>query len=372
MAETTKIQWAESTWDPWRGCTKVSPGCLNCYAEALAQRNPEVFGGWGKGAVRATSKSWNHPIVWDRKAAQRRQEYDNRHDGTLRAAFKPETLPPPPPRPTVFPSKCDWLDDEVGPPRRAQFLSLMASTPNLVWLLLTKRPENFERLLRECIPYSALDATSNAGLAHWIEEWIGGKPPENVVIGTSVEDQTRMDERGPLLVKIPARLRFLSVEPLLGPVEIPQRLMCDECDGCGRPMPRHVNGCFDPWTGDDNCDGDRRVMPKIDWVIVGGESGPNARKCKLEWIGQVVSDCKIVKVPVFVKQMGSYCVSRNDVGFEGDTPAAWPMDTHHSDNEEPGEYQGKPIRILLRDRKGGDPTEWPAWYRVRETPPDLV
>lgn len=359
MAERTRIQWADSTWDPWRGCTKVSPGCKNCYAEALAKRNPEVFGGWGKGAQRVVSKSWTEPVAWNRKSAQARQEWRNRWNGTLRETFKPETLPPIPSRPKVFPSKCDWLDEEVGASLRGKFLELIRSTPDLLWLLLTKRPENFRPMLEACLPCASQIVDAGPSMYEWLREWIGGKAPGNVWCGTSVEDQERMNERVGKLLAIPSRLHFLSIEPLLDEVEIPWRSMCDECSSCGRPMPVGINGCFDPRTGDDDCDGDRLVVPKIGWVIVGGESGANARDCDVKWIESVVGQCSAAKVPAFVKQLGSRPYR------SWDNP---PGDTIPEIAATKGEAW------TLEDKKGGDPSEWPRCHglNVRQTPEDVA
>jgi protein gp37 len=311
MAERTKIQWADSTWDPWRGCTKVSPGCANCYAEKLALRNPAVFGGWGPGAPRVESKSWDEPLGWNRKAEQRRTEHDNRWDGTLRQAFKPESIPPPPRTPWVFPSKCDWLDEEVLREWLARFLALIRRTPNLNWLLLTKRPENWGKRLRDA--HAATDGPDRIAIA----EWLDGHPPANVWVGASVEDDTRAALRIPRLVDIPAVLRFLSVEPLLGPVNLAYAA-CNGTDAFG-------------------------TLPGIHWVIVGGESGPNARPCKVSWIHDVIAQCHRARVPVFVKQLGA----RPEV----EAPSG-------------GWFQPVPVR----HRMGGDPAEWPEALRVRETP----
>ena len=309
MGTKTNIQWADSTWSPWRGCTKVSPGCANCYAETLARRNPSVLGGWGRGAPRVLAKNWNEPAGWNRKATQRREEWENRWDGTLREAFDPQSIPDPPARPRVFPSLCDWLDPEVPAEWLARFLQLIHDTPSLNWLLLTKRPELWAERMRACI---ALAVASIPAL-----EWFNGGPPPNVFMGVSVEDQARANERIPLLLEIPAVMRWLSVEPLLGPVDF-----------------RAVPGF--------NRSGSAGVeILRSFWVVVGGESGKEARECHAGWIRRVVEQCRGSKVPVFVKQIGSNPV----------------------DDLENAVRWGK-----VRDPKGGDPLEWPFELRVRELP----
>jgi protein gp37 len=315
MAEVTKIEWASSTWDPWRGCTKVSPGCKNCYAEALAVRNPAVFGGWGPGAPRVESKSWEQPKAWNRKSAQRRKEHEHRWDGTLREAFKPESIPPAPERPKVFPSKCDWLDPEASTFLLGQFLHLIMDTQDLLWLLLTKRPGLFRTRLAEVLA----DKVNGPKWPAWdfVDGWLNGHAPRNVWIGTSVEDQQRAEERIPSLVEIPAAVRFLSVEPLLEPVNLPYAFF-DGGESFGR-------------------------FPGVDWVIIGGESGQDARPCHIEWIRSLVQDCRTAGVKCLVKQLGK------------------------SYHEEQGSQR---VRIFPEHSKGGDPAEWPAELRVREIPED--
>ena len=110
----------------------------------------------------------------------------------------------------------------------------------------------------------------------------------------------------------------------------------------------------------------RHGAPGIDWVIVGGESGPGARPCEIAWVRAIVKQCAAAGVPCFVKQLGATVVDRNDAGFDGDTPQSWPMDTAWSELD--SGYQGAPVRVLLDDRKGGEPHEWPEDLRVREMP----
>ena len=213
------------------------------------------------------------------------------------------------PRPRVFPSLCDWLDPEVPAEWLARFLQLIHDTPSLNWLLLTKRPELWAERMRACI---ALAVASIPAL-----EWFNGGPPPNVFMGVSVEDQARANERIPLLLEIPAVMRWLSVEPLLGPVDF-----------------RAVPGF--------NRSGSAGVeILRSFWVVVGGESGKEARECHAGWIRRVVEQCRGSKVPVFVKQIGSNPV----------------------DDLENAVRWGK-----VRDPKGGDPLEWPFELRVRELP----
>lgn len=348
MSENSNIEWTDHTWSPWDGCTKVSPGCKNCYAEARDKRHLiEDVDHWGKGAPRRLRKDWNSPIKWNKEAATKSCgfcDYDEAEGELIQQCSKCAR------RPRVFPSVCDWLDAEVPVEWLARFLQLIHDTPHLDWLLLTKRPENFgERILRalahvEGIDYESADAwegDANTECGQWLNDWSSddATPPHNVWVGTSVEDQTRANQRVPALLKIPARVRFLSVEPLLGPV----RLEHIDAEGSGS-----AEWCqIDALTGRQTdmgrpCPG----VPKLDWVIVGGESGRGARSCNVDWVRSIVTQCADAGVACFVKQLGRKA--------EVEAPSG-------------GWMQPLP----LKHPKGGDPSEWPEELRVREVPSDL-
>ena len=320
MSKNTKIEWATHSWSPWRGCTKVSPGCAHCYAEGLSKRFGESWGGWGKGAPRVVSKSWGDPMRWNHEAGIPTATNWNQRDdlGEPARAYGP--------RPRVFPSLCDWLDEEVSPSLLAEFLAIINLTPNIDWLLLTKRPENWRRLI------DAAALASTPFHQRWIVEWLRGSPPPNVWFGVSVEDQQRTEERIPLLLAIPARLRWLSVEPLLGPIDLRPHAFSGFV---------HSTNCENEHCalagGPEDCAG--QAIPGVDWVVVGGESGPQSRPCDLGWVRDIVGQCKGAGVPVFVKQLGSNASC------------------------ECGELDG-----LNWHTKGGDPSQWPEDLRVREFP----
>ncbi len=280
----TKIEWATHTFNPWEGCTKVSPGCANCYAEA---RNARFGGGtapnWGPGAPRrrTSAPNWNQVRRWDREAA------------LAEAAHWPPSVPYE--RPRVFcASLADWLDDEVPVEWLADLLDLISTTPHLDWLLLTKRPENWHSritaVLAKVEGLSAGDSWEGfpeTPLGEWLNEWSrsdGIGAPENVWIGTTVEDQQRADERIPQLLAIPARVRFLSCEPLLGPVRFANVTNRADCvQQLGKPA---LNG--------------------IHWVICGGESGAVARPMRYAWAASLRDQCAAVGVPFFFKQWGEF------------------------------------------------------------------
>lgn len=258
MGKDSAIQWTTHTWNPWRGCTRVSPGCLNCYMfreQRRYGRDPEVVTRCGKPV-------FNAPHKWEANAAA----LDERQH--------------------VF--TCSWSDffhtdaDEW----RADAWQVIRTTPHLVYQILTKRPALVEKRLPP----------------DWGDGW------DNVWIGISAEDQDHYERRWRVLREIPATVRFISYEPGLGPLNITA------------------------------LDGD---MP--DWIIAGGESGPDARAFNLSWARFLIEQCRVAGVPVFMKQVGSrpYYVDR--------------------DGRQVGPFS-------LRDDKGGDPDEWPRSMRVRQSP----
>lgn len=322
MSEGTKIQWADDTWNPWQGCTKVSPGCKNCYAEARDKRfaGEEGILHWGKGAprVRSSAATFNAPLRWSKHPVVC-------DCGTVAYAIDDDFTGPCPKceggvhRRRVFSlSLGDWLDDEVPIEWMADMLDVIRRCPNLDFLLLTKRPENWEQRMASVLALHLKD-----DLAYWIHAWfIDDFPRKNIWLGASIENQAA-DNRIRKLLKIPAKVRFLSVEPLLEAIEFTKYLPCYKELG--------------------RCKHDR-----LNWVIVGGESGPNARPCDVGWIRGIVSQCKAQRLPVFVKQLGSR-----------------PYQSPEHDN-------ATGFELNLTDRKGGDPSEWPEDLRVREFPKETA
>lgn len=259
MGMGSKIEWCDATFNPWVGCSKLSAACTNCYAESWAKRtgNADLW----RGERRRTSvANWRKPLQWNRE--------------------RPGTR--------VFcASLADVFEDhpEVGPWRNDLF-SLIRDTPNLTWMLLTKRPEV---------------------AARWFE-WHCDQPPPNVWMGTTVEDQQRAAERIPHLLRIPARVRFLSCEPVLGPLELAPWLgyseMWDRWIGpCGCDEKR------DPWTRCDECESNGWVPPPcrgLQWVIAGGESGAKARPSHPGWFRSLRDQCDSAGVPFTFKQWGEW------------------------------------------------------------------
>jgi protein gp37 len=361
MGENSKIEWTHHTLNPWRGCTRVSAGCARCYAETLSYRNPSVLGVWGPNGTRvvAAESAWREPLKWDRDtkaAGERRRVFcasladwleDWRGpmvdsggrrlwqtpDGYWMAGKAGDRAPNPHVRPLTM--------DDV----RGRLLELIARTPDLDWLLLTKRPEGWSDRLHELVRDYHGGAYEHArGLPTGdviASAWLDGDAPLNIWCGTSVEDQATADERIPHLLRTPAAVRFLSVEPLLGPVNL----------GLWRvEIPKHR----EHWPTE-------RV--KNFWVIVGGESGPKARPMHPNWACSIRDQCREAGVPCFVKQLGAHVLARND------EVADWFGECGHLDLSPTERFQGAPGRVRgFRERKGGDPSEWPEDLRVRELP----
>jgi protein gp37 len=291
MGENSAISWTDHTFNPWIGCTKVSPGCANCYAEAYDKR----WGGehWGNGAPRqrTSEANWRKPLKWNREASgplQSFQEVRTMDGRTFRGTIEQmaalnlamdDVIYAGPARPRVFcASLADWLDDEVPIKWLADLLDLIRRTPNLDWLLLTKRPENWYRRV------SLVDGEMAESWIDCIDMPERGVIPQNVWIGTTVEDQQRADERIPQLIQIPAKVRFLSCEPLLEMVDLSYR-------------------CFG---GSDS-------FGLIHWVICGGESGPQARPMPIEWARDLRIQSMRARVPFFMKQLGGAHDKRSDI-----------------------------------------------------------
>ena len=247
MGKNSTIEWTHHTFNPWWGCYKISPACENCYAEKWAKRTGNA--NWGPDSERRffTESHWSEPLKWDKDASKNKE------------------------RKRVFcASMADIFEDREDLNKwRAKIWYIIHETPNLDWLLLTKRPANIKRL----VP--------------WNDNW-----PKNVWLGTSVENQQTAEERIPSLLENRAKLHFISCEPLLGELRIQHWL---------KPS-------------------------KIKWVIVGGESGPQARPTRPGWVQSLREQCLKAKVPFFFKQWGCWRPIQNrDAGkqkkfeFENET-----------------------------------------------------
>jgi protein gp37 len=255
MVENSAIEWCDHTFNPWEGCQKVSPGCDHCYAEARNQR----FGGgtatnWGPGAPRrrTSAANWSKPHRWQRDAL----EFYGLHGRRQRVFCS---------------SLADVFDNVVDPSWRADLWQMIRETPGLDWLLLTKRPQNIRKMLP---PF-------------WDEI------RHSVWLGTSTENMEEADRRVSWMMQGIARpaVWFLSVEPMLEPMSfrwakwhpIKSKIATDHLDG----------------------------LRLLDWIIVGGESGPDARPLHPDWVRTIRDECKEAGVAFLFKQWGEWTPGEN-------------------------------------------------------------
>jgi protein gp37 len=319
VGETT-IEWAHWTLNPWRGCTKATwvdaagktrmhPGCEHCYAEK--DMSVQLHGiKWGKGQARRpkAESGWKEPLRWARAAAAAGERH-RVFCASLSDLLDNEGLPTMRERLWETIRKTAHIDTETA--CDGVHVAHRTHQPGLDWLLLTKRPENWRLIPEDVRPL--------------------------VWLGTSVSDQETADEWVPRLLQAEGfRYRFLSVEPLLGSVDLRRWL-----------MPFHDH---DPML---------RPTPRLDWVIVGGESGSKARPCNVEWVRSIVNQCRDAGIPAFCKQLGAVPVA----GLE----PTGNFRTHEGRRQL--EMTGK--MLDLNDPKGGDWDEWPEDLRVRQFPGEV-
>ncbi len=289
MGATTAIEWATATFNPWIGCEKVSPACKHCYAERYGRR----FGaGWGEPYRRTADGNWREPVAWNAKAKRARQLWAQRG-----------AVGPAPERPRVFSaSLADWLDAAAPVEWLADFLTLVAETPDLDWLLLSKRPG----LWRERLGLVA--GLRHGGTARlFVERWLEGDRPDNVWLGVTVEDQKRADERIPELLAIPARVRFLSCEPLLERINLTVDETVTFCNGCARYFRTGPDDC--PVCGTSSLSGRERSYlesAELHWIIAGGESGTGARPSHPAWFRSLRDQAVAFGSAFLFKQWGEW------------------------------------------------------------------
>jgi protein gp37 len=285
MGEGTKVPYAHHTFNIVWGCDHVSEGCAHCYAEAWAKRTG--FDVWGKRRRRAFGERyWKQPLMWQRKAA---------------AAGERHRI--------LCSSMADVLEDhdQVHAERR-KLPELVEATPDLDWMLFTKRVENADSMLGEL----------------WGDNW-----PHNVWLISTMENQRRYDERIDHLLRSKANVVGISVEPLLGFIDVPHVVEsgtpghCRDIDGGYWHLPGKCSGA------PNNCSG-RCCQRALDWVIVGGESGANARPMDLHWATSIVRQCKHAGVPCYVKQLGSRPVLGKNrcptTAAKGEDVSEWPAE----------------------------------------------
>ena len=342
MGKETKIEWCDSTVNFWRGCDKVSEGCRNCY---ITTTTPFRVSGQKHGDPRVKSESavasalslnrkpWicdncgeAHAKIPNFCAKNKEPRMQECHGVSFH-------------RRRIFSlSLGDWLDDEVPIEWLAEMLDTVRQCDQVTWILCSKRWEDFKARLNEVSKLWSQPKDYNAYV--WGYEWYQGRQiPRNIIGLCSVENQEMADKRIPQFLTVPLACRGLSMEPLLGPVDLEKWLKIQR----DYAVTKDFNG--------------------IDWLIVGGESGDNARPCNVDWIRDIARQGKAAGVATFVKQVGTRPVTTNN-NSETDN---WPPETiFHSDDH--GQDGDGVVQVKLRNKKGSDPSEWPADLRVHQFP----
>jgi protein gp37 len=356
MGDSTGIQWTDATWNPLRArhretgaegwaCVRVSDGCKHCYAATLNE-----------------SRRWNRGTGLDYTVPALAQVEPYLDEATLTQPLRWRK-----PRRIFVCSMTDLFGEWVTDAEIDRVFGVMAATPQHTYQVLTKRPERMREYVARAPKddserFAVIDNSSGAHFRvdRWSaefekvralnprehpEEWDPREwPLPNVWLGTSVEDQERADGRIPLLLDTPAAIRFLSCEPLLGPVDL-ERIPTLR----GRELGALSGIEYSMETTEVI-----REWPTVDWVIVGGESGPGARPFDLAWARSLVRQCQDAGVPVFVKQLGSRPGEQVHAAGWCDESQKFSCTGFHGPR--------------LKHNHGGNPGEWPEDLRVREWP----
>jgi protein gp37 len=337
------IEWTDRVWNPVRGCSRISEGCRNCYAERIAAR----FSGAGKPfAGFARQEAPHGPVHPDDLALWEPKDRIARWTGKV--ALVPEKLNKPlhwrKPARVFVNSMSDLFHEKLSDKDIGKVFGIMADPccHKHTFQILTKRPKRMLEWFKEA-------------------DFFADYPRPHIWLGVSVEDQATANERIPLLLHTPAAVRFVSYEPALGPVDF-TRILLEASD---TPKPDVTFDALRGWYAPTH--GEERT--RIDWLIYGGESGPRARPNDIEWARSARDQCKAAGVAFFMKQAGRWLLGDN-AGFDvkdwllaDGTGFAPPIIGPHA-NERPANAIG----FSLYDVKGGDPAEWPEDLRVREFP----
>lgn len=342
MADKTGIEWTDATWNPTTGCDQVSPGCDNCYALTMAKR----------------LKAMGSPAYQQDGDARTSgpgfalQIHEDRLDQPLRWTK---------PRRIFVNSMSDLFHPKVSDEFIARVFAVMALADRHTFQVLTKRPKRMRSLLNserfEDMFAEALYTTEHP-CGEESAEPAGSAPGPlpNVWLGTSVEDQQRADERIPELIDTPAAVRFLSMEPLLGPVDLTEWIDADwRCSGCRAFFPGSLLetcpacGRSNYWTGS---------LPKLHWVIVGGESGPGAHPMHPEWARDLRDQANASGVPFLFKQWGEWSPSQ---GRATDQILMWPDGSHRPDTGPPWTPAGWSNLERVGKHAGGRELDGRTW-----------
>ena len=332
MADQSKIEWTDMTWNPIVGCSLKSPGCTNCYAMPMARRLAAM------GSVPqydGLTETVNGKAVWTGEV----RLVEHMLDRPLRTK-RPSRV--------FVNSMGDLFHEDVPDEWIDQVFAVMALAWQHRFQVLTKRADRMRSYMDACLAriYDKLTRFTEYFPESLHRRILGRRwgsspwppwPLRNVWLGVSAENQATAEERIPLLLRTNAAVRFLSAEPLLGPIDLSPLRITDFLHGIDRPASLYaLRGAAAYQIPDSHW---TQAFTKLDWVIAGGESGPGARPMRLEWMREIAGQCKSNGIPLFVKQLGT----------------------------DPRVYKHE-IKVRLLDRRGGDWLEWPRDLRVREYP----
>ncbi|WP_135553301.1 phage Gp37/Gp68 family protein [Paenibacillus cymbidii] len=311
MSENSKIEWCDHTFNPWVGCSKVSPACDHCYAETWAKRagTPELW----QGERRRTSPSnWRQPLKWNANHERFYAEYGRRQ--------------------RVFcASLADIFDNQAPQMWRDDFWQLVRDTPNIDWLLLTKRPQNILRMLPE--------------------DWGDGYP--NVWLGATMEDQKQADLRMGWLMRVPAVIHFVSAEPLLGEIDMAETFGLYEYD-----EGQWALKVGSRWAGSP------------DWIITGGESGPGARPSHPDWFRKLRDQCKAAGVAFHFKQWGAWAPMPDNHPLPRNLDnVGWFTVEGFCPHEVGAAYEGEPMMMRVTKAEAGRHLDGQTWDEFPEVRP---
>lgn len=330
MSDKTRIEWTDATWNPIRGCSRVSEGCRHCYAETVANRFKDpgqpyegliAKGGQWNGNITVVNHILDQPLRWKK------------------------------PRKVFVNSMSDLFHEKVPEYAIDRIFAVMAMAARHQFQILTKRPQ---RMMEYCKRLqSRADDIAKAAVNHWggedpdnlydwVLELIMVSPLPNVWLGVSVEDQAKADERIPLLLQTPAAVRWISAEPLLGPIDLDDNVLEPSCGACGS-VERDNSLRHSRQLGHYHCDGGcdctawpySKIRRGLDWVVIGGESGSNARPMHPDWARSIRDQCQAAGVPFLFKQWGEWLPGEQ---IPGQTTYA------RCDNGQVMSYRGNPRR----------------------------
>ena len=271
----SNIEWTDMVWNPVTGCTKISEGCQNCYAERMAMRFTGHFN------VTLHPDRLNQPLHWRK------------------------------PRRIFVCSMGDLFHEDVPDEFVDKVMAIMAIQdqlyPKHTFLVLTKRPARMKIYFDKLYSFNRAEDGNSYGrllseISKYAPDYVFGSyscrenflPFSNLWLGVTAENQEQADKRIPILLQIPAAKRFVSIEPLLGPVDL-TRINVSQLPACNgyvaNALDSRINSILD------------KPYKHLDWVIIGAESGPNRRECKIEWVRAILSQCRAVGIPVFIKQL---------------------------------------------------------------------